>query len=146
MNPETQSSFIPKKPLTTVGLHSSSSAFGSLLFLIALLLFLASVVSGGAVFAYSKYLTGTITSKVDSLNKGQAAFDPSTIQDLIRMDSRLNNAQVLLQKHVAPSVLFSFIAAQTLQRVSFGSFSYVLGDNGSVSINLSGEADGAGVF
>jgi hypothetical protein len=105
------------------------------------LLFIVSLVSAGAVFAYEGYLNSAIASKSDSLTKAQAAFDPTTIQELVRLDSRITNAQTLLQKHIAPSALFNFLAAQTLQRVSFSSFSYALGDDGSVSISLAGQAD-----
>ena len=142
MNPQTQPSFIPKKPLVGVGSQSGSLAFGSLFFLLSVLIFVASLVSAGAVFAYKGYLTGAIANKTESLGKAQAAFDPGAIQDLLRMDSRLSNAKILLKKHVAPSGLFAFLSAQTLQRVSFNSFSYAVGDDGSVTVALSGQADG----
>ncbi|MEI7720202.1 MAG: hypothetical protein WCI89_03275 [bacterium] len=141
MNPQVQSSFIPKKPLTGLGAHTSSSAFGSIFLLIAILLLAASLVSAGAAFAYERYLISSIAGNSASLDKAQAAFDPATIQELVRMDSRLTNAQALLQKHVAASALFGFLASQTLQRVSFSNFSYALGDDGSVSVTLAGEAD-----
>jgi len=141
MNPQAQPSFIPKKPLTASSAGAGSLGVGGLFFLIAVLIFIASLVSAGAVFAYGGYLTSAIASKTDSLNKAQAAFDPGTIQELVRMDSRITNAKTLLQKHIAPSALFAFLSSQTLQRVSFSSFSYVLGDDGSVSITLAGQAD-----
>ena len=141
MDPQTQSSFIPKKPLTGTGGRTNSFAFVGLFFLLAVLVFIASLVSAGAVFAYEGYLSGSIASKSDSLNKAQAAFDPGAIQELVRMDSRLTNANALLEKHIAPSALFAFLSTQTLERVSFSSFSYALGDDGSVTIALAGEAD-----
>lgn len=139
MDPQVQASFIPKKPLDT-GIRPRGAGFG-LLFLIALLVFIASIVAAGAVFLYQQYLQNAIASKSNSLTLAEGAFDPSTIEDLLRLDSRINNAESLLAKHVAPSALFDFLSQQTLQNVSFSSFDYELQSDGSATLSLTGQAD-----
>ena len=118
----------------------TSSAAGGILFLIGLFLFIVSVVAAGAVFAYKGYLKTSITDKSDSLQKAKEAFNLSAIEDLMRVDLRIKQAQVLLQKHVAPSAIFSFLSLQTLQNVQFVSFNYALQDDVSAAVELEGVA------
>lgn len=136
MDPQVQASFIPKKALT-VERHRG----GGLLFLLALLFFIASLVAAGASFTYEKFLNKSIADQSSSLKNAEGAFNPSTIEDLIRMDARINESKTLLEKHVAPSALFDFLADSTLERVQFTKFEYALQGDGTGKITLSGVAD-----
>lgn len=137
MDPQVPASFIPKKPLTA---ESRPRGGGGLLTLIALLIFLASLVSGGGVFLYEQYLENSITAKADSLKRAEGAYDPGVIEDLIRLDSRINEARTLMHKHVAPTTLFTFLSGATLESVQFTSFDYALESDGAASIALDGIA------
>lgn len=139
MDPQVPTSFIPKKPLD--GGRSAGGAFGGLLSLLALFIFVGSIFGAAGVFLYQSYLNQSIAQKSDSLTKAQGAFDPSTITDLIRLDSRLNNAGRLLQGHVAISPIFNFLSSETLANVEYNSFEYTLQDNGSATVLLGGQAD-----
>lgn len=138
MDPQVPTSFIPKKPL--VGEASRGGAMG-LVTLLAAFLFVASVVAAGGAFAYGKYLNLAVASKDVSLKKAEGAFDTRSIQDLERLDSRLGQARVILQKHVAPSGLFTFLAAATLEQVQFTSLSLDVSADGSGKITMGGVAD-----
>ena len=139
MDPQAQASFIPKKSLD-VSVNNRGSGVG-LVFLIALLIFVASIVAAGAAFAYTQYLTNAITSKSKSLALAEGAYDPGSIQDLARLDIRLTQAKILLDKHVAATGVFAFLATQTLNTVSFSNFSYELNTDGSAKITMQGTAD-----
>lgn len=142
MDPQVQASFIPKKPLDTGPLaRGQGGVFGGLVFLFCAFIFIVSIVGAVGVFAYQSFLQSSIAGKAESLAKAEGAFDPAVITELIRIDSRINQSQLLLQKHVAPSGIFTFLAEQTLQRVQFESFEYVLGDDDSAKITLKGQAD-----
>ncbi len=138
MDPQVQASFIPKKPLTAE--RGGSGAYG-LLFLLALLIFLASVISAGAAFVYKGYLENSLNSKKDSLQKYEAAYDLPTIQALVHFDSRINEAKTILSKHVAPSGIFFFLAQQTLAKVQLTKMTYSLATDGTASLELDGIAD-----
>ena len=140
MDPQVQASFIPKKSLD-VSAAPHGGGFSGLVFLISLLIFISSLVAAGAAFAYTQYLHNAIASKSKSLALDEGAYDPGTIQDLVRLDSRLTQAKILLDKHVAVTGIFAFLATQTLPNVSFGSFDYALGNDGSAKITLTGTAD-----
>jgi hypothetical protein len=138
MDPQVQQSFIPKKPL--VG-ESPRGGMGGLLMLICVLIFIASLVAAGGTFAYGKYLESAIASKSDSLKKAEGAFDTNSIRDLERLDTRLTQAQKLLGSHVAPSGVFVFLAASTLERVQFTSLDLEVAQDGSAKLQMGGVAD-----
>lgn len=140
MPPQAPPSFIPKKPLDTGPAYRAPGGVGFLLF-ISLVIFIASVVGAGGVFAWEKVTASSITSKSESLRKAEGAFNISTVEDLIRMSARLDSAGTLLAAHVAPSAIFSFLSQQTLQHVQFTTFNYTLGSDNTASINMSGVAD-----
>jgi hypothetical protein len=137
MDQPVPTSFIPKRPLGTI--ERAGGGVASLALLLSLLVFIPSILAAGGVFAYQQYLNSAIAQKSASLTAAEAAFDPSAIQDLERLDARINAAQTLLQAHVAPTALFDFLSAQTLQSVQFTTFSYTLNNDGSATINLNGE-------
>lgn len=139
--PPAQPSFIPKKPITTGPVHGSSATLGIFIFFIAMLIFIASLVAAVAAFGYKGYLTSSIASKSNTLQQTEAAFDPSTIQDLMRLDSRMTNVESLLQKHTTTLALFNFLSQETLVNVQFTSFDYELQPDGSGQLTLDGVAD-----
>lgn len=139
MDPQVQASFIPKKPLTPER-GGRGGAYG-LIFLVALLIFITSIVAAGAAFAYTGYLNASLSSKKASLQKYQDAYDLSTIQTLVRFDSRINQARSILAKHVAPSAIFFFLSQQTLAKVQLSEFTYEIGTDGTPKISMTGLAD-----
>ena len=139
MDQSAPSSFIPKRPLGIA--EHSDGGVASLALLVALLLFIPSILAAGGVLAYQQFLTNAIAQKSDSLAKAEAAFDPSTIQDLERLDARIKSAEGLLKSHVAPTALFDFLSAQTLTSVQLTSFDYSLNQDGSADISVKGQGN-----
>jgi|SRR3990167_7433030 len=137
MNPQAPASFIPKKPLTAEARRRGG--FGGLLFLLAFLIFLASLIAGGATFLYKQYLQSAIASKDESLKRAEAAYDAGVIQDLTRLDARIGEAKSLMDNHVAASAFFSFLSGVTLESVQFTALTYDLTGDGSAEIKLSGQ-------
>jgi hypothetical protein len=137
MDPQPPTSFIPKAPL--VG--EARSGGGGLLTLLAVLIFVISGVAAGGAFAYGKYLESALADKDASLKKAEGAFDTASIIDLSRLDIRLAEARRLLESHVAPSGVFTFLSATTLERVQFTSLDIGIDENGGGKIMLLGVAD-----
>lgn len=137
MDPVGQGSFIPKASLAAAGRGGGMGLF----FLLAIIIFVLSLVSAGAAFGYTQILNNTIADKDESLRKAEGAFNPGTIQDLLRLDNRLTQARTLLQKHVAPSAILYFLSTITLERVQLNSFEMGINSNGSASLSVTGSAD-----
>ncbi|MSR70439.1 hypothetical protein EXS62_00080 [Candidatus Kaiserbacteria bacterium] len=138
MDPTPQSSFIPKQSLAA---QSRGGMFGGLLFLLALGIFILSLAAAGGVFTYEKWLNGQLADKDASLRKDQGAFAPGTIQNYLRVDSRIVQARALLTRHVSPSVVFAFLSTIALEKVQFTSFELQLQGDGSGKIILGGVGD-----
>lgn len=137
MDPQVSTSFIPKKPLTGERARGGMAGF---LVLITLLIFIASGVAAGGVFVYGGWLQRSLESKKSSLNASQEAYDPGVIEELVRFDARINQARTLLEKHVAPSSIFTFLSENTLEEVRFASFDYGLNESSTATIEMKGEA------
>src|SRR5689334_14456580 len=137
MDPQVQASFIPKRSLDVNA--SRGSSFG-IFFLIALLIFVASIAAAGGVFLYQSYLTTTLDGQKQSLVKAQGAYDAPTIQELVRLDKRIKEAQSLLDKHVEISNIFTFLGLYTYEHVAYSNFSISMSDDGSAKISMSGQA------
>lgn len=111
-----------------------------LIVLLAIFVFVGSLIAAGGTFLYGRFLERSLESKKQSLETARGAYDPGVIEDLIRLDTRIIEARVLLTKHVAPSAIFAFLSEQTLTDVQFSSFDYVLKEDGSASVQLKGHA------
>ncbi len=138
MEPQVQASFIPKKPLSTE--TPVVSHYGGILWFVASVIFVLSLLGAVGVFAYQAYLQGALASADQSLTRAQAAYDPAVIADLVRLDTRMVQSSTLLQNHLSPSAIFTFLENNTLSSVRFTDFDYSVGQNGAVSLALAGEA------
>ena len=138
MDPHVSGSFIPKAPLVESRRHTPGMG---LLLLLSIVLFIFSLLAAAGVFAYQGILTSAIASQDQQLTRAEGAFEPDVINDLSRLDSRLNKTKDLLANHLAPSGIFDFLSTVTLTNVQFTKFSYHIGAAGTASIALSGIAD-----
>ncbi len=146
MEPKFQTSFIPKAPITSSVSSSSSHSFSgprpvSLIPLIGTLLFIASILAAGGLFAYQKVLDKQIAEANTALVQAKSSFDSQTITSIVSASDRLKSAKGLLDKHVAVSELFEALQQNVLPRVSFTSFIFSLDTGDVVKFSASGLAD-----
>lgn len=132
-----QTSFIPKKSFD-VGPTKPVRGTG-IIFTIAILLVIASLLAAGGTFAYERFLEGSIVRKKEELQKARAAFEPELIRELSHLDTKLKTAEELLSTHLAISGIFDLLEETTLETVRFTNFGYSIEATG-VRISLSGIA------
>lgn len=137
MDPQVQTSFIPKQALANQARGGGMGLF----FLLALLVFAMSLLAAGAAFGYTQVLDNRITSKDKDLREAEGAFDAASIQELLRLDTRMIQTKNLLDSHVSPSAVFGFLSQITLQRVQYNSFDLQIQPDGGASVALGGVAD-----
>ena len=104
METKFQNTFIPKSALDTPSIAVARPA--SFLTFVAMIIFLLSCVIAGGVFLWGQYLTGQVTILNQSLQKNKDAFEPGTIEQYSRLNSRFDNARKLLSSHIASSAFF----------------------------------------
>lgn len=128
MESNIKSSFIPDDAARLGNTQRFASNGGGGLFdltaLLSTVLLVASLALGVGVFLYVQFLQSSLTSKRDQLVRAQEAFEPTLIQELTRLDDRMQAAQEILNKHAAPSLIFTLLEELTLETVSFKNFSY----------------------
>ncbi len=125
MQPQFQSSFIPKGPVSS-GVTSSASQSRrgptDLFSFLAGLVFALSIVLAGGVFLYKLYLNYDIGQMKEELESARAALEPETVNELIRLNTRLVSTETLLRNHKIVSPLFDFLEASTPKTVRYTDF------------------------
>lgn len=144
MESNIKASFIPDKLPTTDGrstaARKSSGSAVDILMLLAVVTLAVALALAAGVFLYSSFLSSNVQSKSEQLARAQQAFEPALVQELIRLDARLDAANAVLAQHLAPSELFSLLEELTLQSVSFSSMNYSLSEDGTITLRLQGKA------
>ena len=136
---------IPKKPVSVSGQSQSNGL--SLLLLVSIIIFFISLGLAGYIFLEKNLLIKNIETDIATIeqNKGGLTSDAVTIESLVELNSRINVAKDLLDKHVAVSPIFNFLQQATLKSVRFRNFSFSSLDKdvsgvGRVSVQMSGVA------
>lgn len=145
MDKEFQTSFVPKKPIIekAAAVHSGGG-FSGAMNLVALIIFIASILAAGATYFYRSSLIDRVEEYKVSLERARGAFEPALITELQELDKRMRAASDILANHVAVSPIFTLIGEITLPTVRYSDFSYEFNEeNGNlVDVIMSGEAKG----
>jgi hypothetical protein len=137
METKFQTSFIPKQPVTSDAPHHASAT--SLFFLFGFIIFMASIAAAGGVFIYGQIVKKNIDNGTSQLTLNRNAFDPNTINEITRLNDRINAATYLLQNHKSVSTLFLVLGNATLKNVRFNDFNYT-GVGDKISLTMKGQA------
>lgn len=136
-----QSSFIPKDAaLPQKGRRVGGGGLNDLLLVLGIVALAASIALAVAVFLYQQYLNSQAQSDVAQLQRAEQQFQPSLVQQLIRLNNRMQSAQSILAGHLAPSALFDVLNQVTLQTISFSNLSLDASDPQQIQIKMDGVA------
>jgi hypothetical protein len=140
MEPGMQSSFIPHDAASATPLPRDRSGGGlvEVGLLISIVLLVASGALAAAVFLYGQYAQTSGASKLDQLQRAEAAFEPSLIQQLTRLDDRMQASETILNAHLAPLAFFDALQQTTLTTVSFQTLDFEAPDPQHMTIKMSG--------
>lgn len=106
---------------------------------IAITIFVVSLLLSVGVFFYHRYVLADIEQKQQQLAQARDAFDTELIEELARLDRRLDTAGELLDRHIVLTPLFSELGRTTLRSVRFTDFSFS-DSGGRLNVELSGVA------
>ena len=125
MEPQFQTSFIPKKPILSGTRDSLSSDHSTNLFSVfSTIVFIIALILCGALFAYKQLLTQQIQQSNASVLSAKDAFQPDTIRELTDVSSRISATQKLLNSHIAVYQVFDILQLFTLKKVRFSNFDF----------------------
>lgn len=142
MESNIRSSFIPQSPISAPSPGAQGPRGGGIdmLMLLSLILFFASATLAAGVFLYSQYVTTSSASKLEQLERAKAAFEPSLINELTRLDDRMRAADEVLAIHIAPSALFRVLEQLTLQTVAFSTLDFAAQSSTDMTLAMKGLA------
>lgn len=141
METGTQNTFIPhdvSQPAVQARVREGTLV--DILTLVSIVLLIASVALAAGVFLYEQYLDTSSKSKVNQLKVAKAQFDPALIQEFSRLDDRMRDADMILGTHIAPSVFFHMLEANTLSTVSFRSLEFQAAGEEGMTVKMEGIA------
>lgn len=142
-----QTSFIPKKPLVSYEQKDKPGIFAIINFVSIIIFVVAVSVYGGGLF-YRTFLNNSISSITGQLDKVQADLKDrdSQMKDMIKLDKKIKNVSLLLDKHITLRNLFSLLEQKTMSNLRFSQFSLSSKEDGLTELNLQGEASSYGTI
>lgn len=150
MEPNFQTSFIPKKPIVQERV-APVKFFGFFHIVATLFLFFVVLFTLGLYF-YRGVLTKNIEGMVNTLNLAKNRFEPSKITEFQILDKRLQASSEILFNHIVVTPIFEALSEITMKTVRYTKFSYDLGSasagqngqekNKKISVKMSGVAIG----
>lgn len=143
MEPKFQTSFIPKKSLSSAGTIKRAAKRVDILFLVSMIAFLAAIALSGGVFIYGKFVDSNITKKTALLEEAKASFNPELISELSRLSRKMTAAEELLANHVSAASIFRAVSETTLKSIQFEDFTYEY-EADKVTVSMRGKANGFG--
>jgi len=126
MDPTIPTSFIPKRPITSGEVSSSSGGSRSvgLLTLLTIVIVIATGVSFGGVYLYEKRLVSQKSTLQDSINTARDGIGSEFVSDMQRLNARISGVQQLLGTHIVVSPIFQALQETTLRSVQYEQFTY----------------------
>ncbi len=144
MNNEFQTTFIPKKPLSTPGPTSPltnrppSRPIGFFT-LFALLIFLVTTGIGVWTYFDQQSLIAERDALIATIRQVEQSFDREVLADITREDRRLASGMTLLNNHQVLSPFFNFLGTRTIPEVRFSEIEF-LRENNVPKVRMRGEA------
>jgi hypothetical protein len=136
----TPGSFIPHDTAVTPVRERKGGGLNDLLLLCGIVLLIASGALAVGVFLYEQLLQTQSASKVVQLQRAEAAFEPALVEQITRLDDRMNAADTILGAHLAPTAFFQALNQATLQTVSFTSLDLEAPDPQHITVKMEGVA------
>lgn len=131
-----QTSFIPKKAISSNG---ASKEPKSLFAMISIFLLILSLLAAGGMYLYKNYLIKQESNLSDSLSKTRDTFEKDTLEELELFNNRSTAASQILSKHIVLTPLFTRLSEITIPSVQYKTFEYV-SDTDGYSITIKGIA------
>lgn len=142
MDTKFQTSFIPKKPLVTH--EKTHSGVGSSVFMtLATLIFIASIAGAGFTFVWKGVLNKAQEDYKIKLDESKKRFKPSLIEDLKKINTKIDLSKGLLTNHLEVAAIFDIISKLTIQGVRFSSYEFLapIKEGEGIKLTMKGKAN-----
>jgi len=137
MAPNFQSSFIPKGPVTQETFKKKKTGIAGVL---AISLFIISIVAAGGAYAYKAIIKGNIQDLQAELANAEKNIDKENIVEMAQFGKKLDLVKSIVSKHQVVSNFLNELSSSTVSSVYFVDFSYGSVKDGSLDIVLHGKS------
>ncbi len=131
-----QTSFIPKKPISSV--ESTSEKPKSVFVVLSVILLILMVTTSIGFFIYKSYLTKQKEALSSSLLKVHNSFEKGTIDELELFDKRVSAAKNILDNHIVLSPTFKLLGDLTIPTIQYTKFEERTTKDKGLVVKLSG--------
>lgn len=138
METNVQPSFIPKKPVSQQGPKPIRNT--SFFSIIATVLFITALVLAVGVFGYKYFLNKSIEGKQADLQTELDKFNRKDVDELSRLETRLNTASDLLKKHFSTRYFLTMLGNATLKNIEYDTMSLTTNESQKAILLLQGIA------
>lgn len=146
MEPNTPTSFIPKRPIeSTMDYTPHRNRSVGLLSLLTFIIVIGTGVAFAGVYIYEKQLISQKSKLEQSIRQAQDGIGTEFVSDMKRLDARIDGVKDLIKSHIVVTPIFEALEASTLRSVQYKDFGYsIKTDAGTklpvVSVDLTGSA------
>jgi archaellum component FlaF (FlaF/FlaG flagellin family) len=138
MQPNFQTSFIPKKPVggdvEKVSVVHDTDIFS----LAATIVFIVTLLLYGGLYFYKSLIVKQIAEANKQLEDARSAILPEKIKELLDANSRINTASDLLERHLVNSKMLLLLNDLAIKKLKFNDLSYS-NKTGSPTLKINGE-------
>jgi len=136
--PTIPTSFVPHSASATSRRSATDfvGIFGFISYIVLCIVFVLAI----GIFFYGRILSTDKVAKDAELAQAQAAIDPATIEEFVRLRDRLSSGETLLANHTAFSGFFSSLSTLIPTTIRFSSMHLSMNDAGTVNFDGSGVA------
>lgn len=135
-----QTSFIPKKPITTTTNSGNKIKQPTSLFsLISIFLLVIMGILSAGVYLYKGFLQTQKQTLSEQLLKSRDKFEKETIEDLELFDKRSKSSKQVLDGHIVLSPMLALLGSLTIPSIQYTKFDHKTTEQG-FTVSMSGMA------
>ncbi len=123
MDPQMPTSFIPKRPVSSEAVSTPHRSVG-ILSLIATICVIATALSFGGVYLYSKQLDSQKIKVEQAINEAKNGIGTDFVADMKRLSARIEGVKALVASHIVVSPIFAALEDTTLRSIQYKNFEY----------------------
>ncbi|MDD5068813.1 MAG: hypothetical protein PHN89_04425, partial [Candidatus Pacebacteria bacterium] len=136
MDPKLQTSFIPKKALNDGAVVSRGI---NLVSLIVAIIFIITLATSAGVYFYSGVLDKQIDKETKTLKANEDALELPTLEQYIRLDTRIEAAKQILHNHVAVTPIFDTLQKTVLKSIQFSDLTLTFAGPDKITLAMKGQ-------
>jgi len=138
MQPNFQTSFIPKKPVSGESEKVNVVHDTDIFTLAATITFIVTALLYGGLYFYKNLLVKQIGDAGKQLEDARAAILPDKIEELLDANSRISTVNGLLERHVVNSKMLVLLGDLAVTKLQFNDLTYT-NKTGSPVLRINGE-------